>query len=179
MRVRAGSTKLKATRAQFLDLSIEQRNAIDLLVTGISDRETAERTGVARETVTKWRLYHPGFIAELNGRRSEVGGASVDKMRMLIPKALEVIDETLDDGANPNRWKAAIELLKVAKASEIDLNRIGPDKAEEIIQHLADNEEIDNELSSFSAGNREKEIAISKILQKLTPLDEGQKKEKR
>lgn len=36
-------------------LTIEQRNAIDLLVTGKTDTETADSVGVHRVTVTKWR----------------------------------------------------------------------------------------------------------------------------
>ena len=37
------------------NLSVEQLNAIDLLVQGLSDREVAEKVNVARETVTRWR----------------------------------------------------------------------------------------------------------------------------
>ena len=47
-------------------LSIEQQNAIDLLVQGKSDRETAEAIGVSRQTVNNWRNNDTVFIAELN-----------------------------------------------------------------------------------------------------------------
>ncbi len=36
-------------------LSIEQQNAIDMLVLGKSDREVAEAVGVSRQTVCGWR----------------------------------------------------------------------------------------------------------------------------
>ncbi|GFN22439.1 helix-turn-helix domain-containing protein [Thermanaeromonas sp. C210] len=42
-------------------LSIEQLNAIDLLVLGKTDKEVAEAVGVHRCTVTSWRLYNPYF----------------------------------------------------------------------------------------------------------------------
>jgi hypothetical protein len=45
---------------------VQQENAIDLLVTGATDREAAESVKVHRVTVTKWRNYDPAFAAELN-----------------------------------------------------------------------------------------------------------------
>jgi len=42
-------------------LSVEQLNAIDLLVTGKTDQEVADLVGVSRSTVTFWRLYNPTF----------------------------------------------------------------------------------------------------------------------
>ena len=50
-------------------LTIEQLNAIDLLVTGKTDQAVADAVGVARPTVTCWRLYDPHFEAALNQRR--------------------------------------------------------------------------------------------------------------
>ena len=50
-------------------LSVEQLNAIDVLVQGRTDQETAETVGVARETVTRWRNDNPHFAAQLNRQR--------------------------------------------------------------------------------------------------------------
>ena len=44
-----------------LRLSVEQLNAIDILVQGRTDQETAETVGVARETVTRWRNDNPSL----------------------------------------------------------------------------------------------------------------------
>ena len=51
-------------------LSIEQQNAIDLLVQGKSDRETAEAIGVSRQTVNNWRNNDP-VIRDMEAFRSE------------------------------------------------------------------------------------------------------------
>jgi hypothetical protein len=57
-----------ATETHFLEpvdfrrLNVQQLNAIDLLVTGCSDWEVAEKMGVDRNTVTRWRNYHPAFF---------------------------------------------------------------------------------------------------------------------
>jgi hypothetical protein len=93
-------------------LTLEQRNAIDVLVQGATDHETAEATGVNRVTVTKWRNHDPYFQAELNRRRTEVWGASVDRLRSLIPRALDALEHELAGGANA--WRAGLELLKLA-----------------------------------------------------------------
>jgi transcriptional regulator with XRE-family HTH domain len=92
-------------------LSIEQLNAIDVLITGASDREVAEKVGVSRQVVTNWRLYHPEFQAELGRRREAVWSLSADKMRSLLPRALAILDETFDDSKNPDRLKLALEII--------------------------------------------------------------------
>ena len=56
------------------NLTIEQLNAIDLLVQGLSDREVADKVNVARETVTRWRNESAVFQAELNRKRKEIWG---------------------------------------------------------------------------------------------------------
>ena len=93
-------------------LSIEQQNAIDMLVLGKSDREVAEAVGVSRQTVCGWRLYHPQFQAELNLRRRAVWGAAVDKLRSLVPKSLEILERELDRADDPA--KIALGILKLA-----------------------------------------------------------------
>jgi len=102
------------TRQEIPPLSVKQLNAIDLLVTGVSDREVAEKVGVTRQTVTNWRLHHPEFQAGMNRRRKEIWGSSGDRMRSLLPKALDRIEKTLADDSNPNAWRAALELLRAA-----------------------------------------------------------------
>jgi len=125
-------TKSSKNRQESVQLSMEQLNAIDLLVTGLSDREVAEKVGVARQTITNWRLYHPGFQAELNRRRREIWGSSGDRMRSLLPKALDRIEKTLSDDDNPNAWRAALEMLRATGLYEQDLGAIGTDDAREI-----------------------------------------------
>ena len=93
-------------------LSIQQQNAIDLLIQGKSDRETAEAVGVSRQTVTNWRNNNPVFIAELNKQRKAVWGAQVDRIRYLISAALDVREEDLKDTEIKQlSQKAAIPVL--------------------------------------------------------------------
>lgn len=90
------------------NLSVEQLNAIDLLVQGLADREVAEKVNVARETVTRWRNENAVFQAELNRKRQEIWGAAANKLKCLVTQAVDVLETELQSG----NLKAAIEVLK-------------------------------------------------------------------
>ena len=89
-------------------LSVEQLNAIDILVQGRTDQETAETVGVARETVTRWRNDNPHFTAELNKQRRLIWGDSHDRLRALASKAVDTLETSLDEGDS----RVAVEVLK-------------------------------------------------------------------
>ena len=106
-------------------LSTEQLNAIDLLVTGKRDREVAEAIGVSRQTVCGWRQRNAHFQAELNRRRNEIWGASVDQLRSLLPQAVAVVARALESGEK--ELVAALKVLEMAgfTARTRDLSSIG------------------------------------------------------
>ena len=114
-------------------LTIEQRNAIDLLVTGKTDTETAEAVGVHRVTVTKWRNADPWFQAELNRRRQEVWSAAGEQLRSLLRKAIEALETEL---GNPDRRLAAAgQIVKLAGLTEAPPPN-GATEAEQIISDI-------------------------------------------
>ena len=122
----------KADKTGHVELTVEQQNAIDLLVVGKTDREVADAVGKSRQTVCAWRLYLPDFRAELNKRRQEVWGASADKLRNLLPRALEVIEQELNGGES--RVKVALEIVKLA---DIQMGSIGPHTSDAIVAEEA------------------------------------------
>lgn len=93
-------------------LTIEQQNAVDLLVSGSTDAAVAERVGVYRTTVTRWRLHDPYFRAALNQRREEVWREAGDSARALLPTALTALQEQLADG--DLRGRLALDVLRAA-----------------------------------------------------------------
>ena len=93
-------------------LSLAQLNAIDLLVTGQSDREVAAAVGVTRQTVCGWRLYHPYFQAELNRRRDAVWGVAGAKFQNLLARAIDRLDGELE---GEHGWRVALEIVKLGK----------------------------------------------------------------
>lgn len=99
------------------ELSVAQQNAIDLLVGGATDREAAEKVGVTRQTVNTWRNHDVVFITQLNARRLEIWGASLDKLRSLLPEALNTLEGAIMVSRDP---KIALQIIHLA-----GLDRIG------------------------------------------------------
>lgn len=128
---------MKATKRykgqQNRELTIDQQNAVDALVAGNNDRETAELVKVNRVTVSKWRLYDPIFQAALNQRRRETWGAAVDKLRDLLPEAIDVLASVLRNKMSRNRVKFACEILRMAQVPS-QLAGIGPTDPKEIVR---------------------------------------------
>ena len=96
-------------------LTTRQLNAIDLLITGITDSQTALALGVSRQTIARWCHRNPAFIAELNFRRQSFWGANAEKLRNLASKAIEVLDEHVQEADDPMlRQRAAVHILRSA-----------------------------------------------------------------
>lgn len=121
-----------------LELRIIQLNAIDLLALGMTDAEVAEAVGVSRQTVNGWRNHHPGFIAALNVRRREVWGTACDRLRALLPKAVDALEAAVT--ADPPNWRAASKVIEIAGLSRpfndgsiLGPELIGPATVEEVI----------------------------------------------
>ena len=93
-------------------MSLAQQNAIDLLVTGQTDQAVAAAVGVTRQTVCGWRNHHPAFAAALNARRLDVWGGACDRLRSLLPKALDALEHAVT-GERPD-WKAAVQVIALA-----------------------------------------------------------------
>jgi hypothetical protein len=89
-------------------LSVEQLNAIDVLVLGKTDQETADVVGVARETVTRWRNDNLHFAAALNRQQKSIWTGSHDRLRSLVGKAVDALEVAMDAGDS----KAAVEVIK-------------------------------------------------------------------
>ena len=93
--------------------------------------------GVNRVTVTRWRLYSPHFQAALNERRQAIWAASLDRLRALVPLALDAVADELANADSPNRLKAAFGLLKLVPLGVV---ASGPTDPDEIVKRIVENE---------------------------------------
>jgi hypothetical protein len=115
-------------------LSVEQENAIDVLLTGKTDRETAEAVGVSRWTVQQWRTQHPLFRATLEQKRAEVWRGAQEKLRSLLRRAVENLGAAVEAGD----LKASVELLKaVGMYGNGTMNTIGEQDPLKVIEAQA------------------------------------------
>jgi hypothetical protein len=118
----------------FKPLSIEMENAIDYLILGKSDRETAEAVGVNRMTIWGWRHEHPLFMATLERRRAEVWRQPQERLRSLLHKAVENLAAAVEDGD----LKASVEVLKaVGMYGDGTMNVIFEQDPEKLIRQQA------------------------------------------
>jgi hypothetical protein len=92
-------------------LTAQQHRALDLLAGGSRDSEVARELGVDRTTVWRWRSNDAAFQAELNWRRYELWTASVERLRGLVPSALDALCEELE---GPRKLRAAATILELA-----------------------------------------------------------------
>src|SRR5687768_6526165 len=94
-------------------LTPAQEEAVALLGDGKGYTEVAERVGVSRSTLSRWRWYCPAFQAALARRRAEAWGAGIDQLRALVPVALKALRKEMTDSSCPDRLKAAVAVLKL------------------------------------------------------------------
>lgn len=104
-------TRRIPTKPDELDwtLTPQQDTVVALLASGTTLTAAADAIGVTRQTVSEWFNHHPGFQAALNSRRKELWRAMTERLRGLLPKALDALAAELD-GETP--LPAAIHVLK-------------------------------------------------------------------
>ena len=118
----------------FKPLSIEQQNAIDLLILGKSDKEVAEAVSVNRSTIWEWRTAHPLFMATLERQRAEVWRRPQERLKSLLSKAVENLAAAVEEGD----LKASIEVLKaVGMYGDGTMNTIFEQDPETLIRQQA------------------------------------------
>ncbi len=96
------------------ELSTVQLAAVDLLAAGKNDTAVAAALGVNRCTVSRWRSFDVGFRASLNRRRQEIWAESGDRLRSLLPRALDTLAELLGSEEPTERHQAAVAILRIA-----------------------------------------------------------------
>jgi hypothetical protein len=112
----------------------QQELAVDLLASGKTVTEAAAAIGVSRQTVSDWLNRNADFRASLNARRQELWEAMGDRLRALLPDAVEALASELRDG---NRLKAAALILRACGADGLPAP-LGPTDPEEM--EIADRE---------------------------------------
>ncbi len=167
------------------DLSIAKANTIDLLVSGATDQEAAEAVGVTRQTVNGWRNHDPAFIAALNTRRVDVWGSAADRLRGLLPTALDTLETALTEKRD---WRAAVAVIELAGldrhgsgTTNLGPGTIGPTDAEAVVDALVRNRQREsfNDLvlggSITEAERREvrRELAAKRVAAELPAESDG------
>ena len=112
-------------------LSASQEIALAALMAGATDAEAGDAAGVTRQTISTWKNHNALFIAERNRRQQEIWAASLDRLRSLIPKALDVLDSALS-AETPNT-RVAMKVIELAGLSDTTLTPVGPTTPDEVL----------------------------------------------
>jgi hypothetical protein len=120
------------------ELSAQQQAAVELLAVGKTDKEAASALNLPADSVVKWRMHDPVFQAALNARRAEAWRAGLDRLRSLIPQALDTLAEEMGRADNPDSCKLALDILRLAKLP--DLAPEGPAEPETIVRQAVNRE---------------------------------------
>ena len=99
-----------------------QLRAIELLLLGTPLVDVARECGVDRRTVYRWRHDDRLFRAELERDRREMWATNMDRMRMLIGRSLDVLEEELDEEHPRSRMWAARTVLNQTGLRKLVLN---------------------------------------------------------
>src|SRR6267142_868307 len=115
-------------------LTPQQRLAIHLLLQGQTDQQVADAVRLERSSITRWRLYHPTFRAELNRQREALWLNHADRIRAIAATALNVLQNHLSSTSERSAFRAAISILRLAAkiappigpTDEFDLRHASP-----------------------------------------------------
>lgn len=100
-------------KAPTYELSPQQVEAVELLLTGFTVTATAAALGVSRETVTRWRHSDPGFEAAYNAGLLSAWEASHKRLLDTRGKAIDKLAELLDSDDPAIALKASAALVKI------------------------------------------------------------------
>lgn len=165
--------KLKSPTPKPVPLTVTQLSAVDLLAGGKNDSETAEALNIHRVTVTRWRNYSPEFRAALAERRKAIWGTAADKLRVLVPKALDTLAAELEHGAD--KVQVALAVLKLAGGT-IAVVPNDPTDPDEYIREAvkaerkARSREREDELDDIIAGQFGGDTPLEAVRKRLAEL---------
>lgn len=114
------------------ELSLQQMQAIAMLLAGKSLTAIAEELHCTRKTLARWKVSNPHFIAAFNERKNEIFEAANNRLQTLVTKAINVLENSLEEGS----YSAAVNVLKMVdlrpKELETDVEILVKQQAEQI-----------------------------------------------
>ena len=99
-------------------LSDQQSAAVSAFVDGQSPADVAQSLGVELPDVETW-LADPAFVATVNQRRADRMAANADRLRAMVPAALDALQYVLTNGQSRDSIAAARVVLAACRLSEL------------------------------------------------------------
>ena len=100
-------------------LCLKQHYAIELLLVGKSDAEIAALIGVDSDIVRQWQTKDTEFIVAINALRAAAWSGSVARLKRLMSRALDVVEEAVTRGDEMVAISFLQGLVPVTNSKEI------------------------------------------------------------
>ncbi len=100
-------------------LSLKQHYAMELLLVGKSDVEIAALIGVDSEIIGQWQNLDSEFIVAINALRAAAWSGSVARLKCLMSRALDVVEEAVTRGDEMVAISFLQGLVPVTNSKEI------------------------------------------------------------
>ncbi|MBM3136767.1 MAG: helix-turn-helix domain-containing protein [Chloroflexi bacterium] len=103
------------------NLDGKQEKALEMILQGEKDVAIAERLGINRTTIYRWRKHDSEFMEALDERQTLMREAARQGLMDLMDTALETVKEALSNGDSRTRLQAArmvLDMLNVKKQEE-------------------------------------------------------------
>jgi hypothetical protein len=88
-------TRTRLEPPSFPALSPAQEQAIELLLQGKTATDVATTLQLPPDEVQRWRHEHPVFRAMLNRQRRILWEETQERLRALVPRAIEVLEQAM------------------------------------------------------------------------------------
>lgn len=135
LRLQPTNPRRKPGRPPRIALSDQQHAAVDQVALGLPDRAVAEKVRVHRMTITKWRLYHVLFRAEVAARREELWAADRARFRHMFQMAMHVLTQQMQSTYAPTSCRAAKAVMMMASRFMPQEQADSSDPDQILIQH--------------------------------------------
>ncbi len=100
-------------------LRLKQHYAIELLLVGKSNAEIAALIGVDSEIISQWQNKDAEFIVAINALRAAAWSGSVARLKRLMSRALDVVEEAVTRGDEMVAISFLQGLVPVTNSKEI------------------------------------------------------------
>ena len=100
-------------------LSLKQHYAMELLLVGKSNAEIAALIGVDSEIISQWQDKDAEFIVAINALRAAAWSGSVARLKRLMSRALDVVEEAVVKGDEMVAISFLQGLVPVTNSKEI------------------------------------------------------------
>lgn len=174
-------TKCDIETVDFSTLPPKHEKAVSLMVAGKTITEAAEESGLSRQTLSRLVHNNPIVREELSRQRGIVASGIADKMRNMLNKALEAIEESFENPAiaPEEKLKAAIAIVgRMTQGANISPEHISARDIAQTEANAQTGQQLALDILSGAADKEETDRVLMKYYLEINAAESESRKEK-